>query len=1563
MTATATDSSISAQQASSSQVIVVTSDIIATRTNVIASDAGGAYSSTATTGQKLLQDSYGKMIAVYVDSSGRIAVTYANSDPTVGGSWALPTKTTIPTVPYSSPSAVLASSSSLRIVVMGGTATGQITDIPVTLKRDSSFNIVGLSFGSSTLLDGSGKAKYPTAILAHNGDILAAWWVNGTDSRVKSFRWKSGVGWMSFTGSSLVPDDAIVDSSNILPIIPNIIERPDNYNVYLIGNRAGSGAPYRLVFNKATFDGSNWAWGVSNLAFESNASTGIEDAPAVAWDPVRSVVVTCYSATTSKGYGVFTLDSLDQKIHLDTPNLVTTDKDWARIQVHPQTGDYFLFVVASSTDGGYGRVAYTRYARSVWNSTLTTVDPGTTNQGLVFARTATTVNFDALYVNGTSSKRQLFFLRAALSQKAMTSLDIHSNPNPSLPNSPVNLYGTLSLYSNGTILPQRTVILRESNDSITWTTITTTTTNATGQYAATIGLQNRGVYYLQAVFAGDSSNQLIASPDMVQGVGAFVFSAGGDLGANFRTTANLLKLGSQIQNFFLALGDLSYNETVPESSWCSYVRSKVGPNLPFEIISGNHEDGNEEHNGLIDNFAACLPDQIGTIQGTYGKEYYFDYPANNPLARLILISPALNFTNGGFYDYSIGSPHYSWLSDTIDAARAEGIPWVIVGMHKPCISIGQVGCDSGSDIMNLLIQKKVDLVLLGHSHSYERSKQLSCAVVNSYKPSCVVNDGSTGTYLKAGGTILIIQGTMGEGQEAINPSNPEAGYFTRAWGSNGYWNGTGTSLVAGATWGFVRYTVTPTQIIAQFLNTTGSFRDGFVISSPLTSSFTITPQFPISGSPVTFSGTVSGGKPPYSIQWDLGDGSTSTINPTTYTYILPGSYTVKLTATDKNNFVTTSASVVNVSPPLLTTFSFSPSIPKQGQPVTFTASATGGTSPYSFIWNFGDGSAGSGSSTTHTYYSSGTFTVILTAMDTSSPQQAAMSQQSVSVTNPATLTAGFSYSPSSLQLSQQVNFTAFAGGGTVPYSYAWSFGDGSAGTGYSVTHTYSLAGSYTVTVTVNDSGSPQQTAISQQIISVASPLPLSSGFIFTPSSPQVGQQITFTGSATGGTSPYSFSWSFGDGYAAAGTSITHAYSSLASYNVTLMTTDSAGQSVFTSVRVAVTLRDTSLTVSCPASGTVGVALTCSATVADISAGTASTPTGTVSFASNSTGTFGPSSCTLAGTATVGVASCSVGYTPAVTGHHATTGTYGGDSTHSGALGSATLTVAQTPPYALIVSYDGRVFKYYHNGTMTQVGRPVGSPLRQVAWKPDGSYALMVGDQGVILKYDGTVITRIATGFSATPNFNTVAWRPDGSYALIGGSGGILVRYDGLSVTQIPDPSTNTIHSISWNPNGNTALAVGDKGTTLLYQTTSQISILSSGTSQPLFTVVWNPNGLYALAGGGHGAVLKYDGAAFSSLNITGLTPINKNLRFISFSPTGTIAVIAGDSGLLWTYDGIKLASLSSGTSQNLYSISWFQGTAYIVGQHGTILSWSGSVVNKLTSSTSSDLGGIAWKPT
>ena len=90
-----------------------------------------------------------------------------------------------------------------------------------------------------------------------------------------------------------------------------------------------------------------------------------------------------------------------------------------------------------------------------------------------------------------------------------------------------------------------------------------------------------------------------------------------------------------------------------------------------------------------------------------------------------MISPGLTFTNGGLYDYSVGTTHYNWVSNTIDSARATGIKWVIVGMHKNCISMGRMTCQIGPDIFNLLVSKKVDLILQGHDHNYQRSKQLA----------------------------------------------------------------------------------------------------------------------------------------------------------------------------------------------------------------------------------------------------------------------------------------------------------------------------------------------------------------------------------------------------------------------------------------------------------------------------------------------------------------------------------------------------------------------------------------------------------------------------------------------------------------------------------------------------------------------------------------------------------------------------------------------------------------------------------------------------------------------
>src|SRR3989442_7933926 len=171
-----------------------------------------------------------------------------------------------------------------------------------------------------------------------------------------------------------------------------------------------------------------------------------------------------------------------------------------------------------------------------------------------------------------------------------------------------------------------------------------------------------------------------------------------------------------------------------------------------------------------------------------------------------MVSPDLNFTNGGFYSYSKGSSHYLWLASAIDGARSSGITWVIVAMHKPCISAGLYpSCIVGRDLMNLLFQKKVDLVLQAHDHNYQRSKQLTCALVEKFSSSCVANDGSSGIYSKGRGTGFLIAGTFGKGFYPINFTDPKAAYFSSLASNN----------TRGMGHGFVPLSATASEIMTQ----------------------------------------------------------------------------------------------------------------------------------------------------------------------------------------------------------------------------------------------------------------------------------------------------------------------------------------------------------------------------------------------------------------------------------------------------------------------------------------------------------------------------------------------------------------------------------------------------------------------------------------------------------------------------------------------------------------------------------------------------------------------------
>jgi hypothetical protein len=300
------------------------------------------------------------------------------------------------------------------------------------------------------------------------------------------------------------------------------------------------------------------------------------------------------------------------------------------------------------------------------------------------------------------------------------------------------------------------------------------------------------------------------------------FTAAGDFGSTEETDAVLKMIKSLHSDFTLALGDLSYGRTGAEKQWCDYVTSSLGEGYPFEIVAGNHES--DGLNGNIDAFSSCLPSKLPDLVGSYGTQYYVDVPAKDPLVRFVMISPGLHFPDGE-WNYRQGSSRYEWTAGAIDTAREKSIPWVVVGMHKPCLSVGRYSCESGSDVFDLLVSKRVDLILGGHDHSYQRSKQLAlsqaCKAIatGSFDQDCVADEDNS--LVRGAGSVSVVAATGGRNQYRVSSSDPEAGYFTSFAGGND-----------NPTYGVLDVTVTESVLRASFVRAAGgTHTDSFSIKA------------------------------------------------------------------------------------------------------------------------------------------------------------------------------------------------------------------------------------------------------------------------------------------------------------------------------------------------------------------------------------------------------------------------------------------------------------------------------------------------------------------------------------------------------------------------------------------------------------------------------------------------------------------------------------------------------------------------------------------------------------
>lgn len=199
-------------------------------------------------------------------------------------------------------------------------------------------------------------------------------------------------------------------------------------------------------------------------------------------------------------------------------------------------------------------------------------------------------------------------------------------------------------------------------------------------------------------------------------------------------------------------------------------------------------------------------------------------------------------------------------------------------------------------------------------------------------------------------------------------------------------------------------------------------------------------------------------------------------------------------------------------------------------------------------------------------------------------------------------------------------------------------------------------------------------------------------------------------------------------------------------------------------------------------------------------------------------------------------------------------------------------------FALIGGADGTLLRF-DGSTFSDLSPKVlalNSPnarigdLRKIAWKPDGSLAVVVGSRGTVLSTDGQSVRLLSAGPSSintiplvmnqpgvNMQLNDVAWKPDGSFAIIIGLGRTILRTDGTSApAQIPgvpvqfySPLTDSLVSISWKPDGSYAIMVSkERGNIYKFDGTT-IATIRPNFDIPQSSwaaVAWNPSGLYAL---------------------------------------------------------------------------------------------------------------------
>lgn len=157
------------------------------------------------------------------------------------------------------------------------------------------------------------------------------------------------------------------------------------------------------------------------------------------------------------------------------------------------------------------------------------------------------------------------------------------------------------------------------------------------------------------------------------------------------------------------LGDICYYGSIRDRFSDVFVRPMrplIDAGVAFELAVGNHDGGLHHSDESLGEIEAQL-EFLGTP-----SRYYSSTRGPAELFYLDSSSPGLFGLDS--------SAQLEWLDDSLASSSSQ---WKIVALHHPLHSSGRHGSTSGADevLEPILVRHKVDLVLAGHDHHYERT--------------------------------------------------------------------------------------------------------------------------------------------------------------------------------------------------------------------------------------------------------------------------------------------------------------------------------------------------------------------------------------------------------------------------------------------------------------------------------------------------------------------------------------------------------------------------------------------------------------------------------------------------------------------------------------------------------------------------------------------------------------------------------------------------------------------------------------------------------------------------